>query len=192
MAIGKWIAAPILLASAAVQGQALPNPGGMAPDTPRMETGNPPPEHQNTQDKLFLRQATAGGMAEVELGKLARQKGSDAGVKAFGQKMESDHGKGNQLLQGIARPPSAPQLDAEQRRMHERLNGLGGREFDQAYLASQVAMHQQTANLLLWELSYGQSGPLTRYAAEQLPLVIAHLEEAKQLQAAATGATGRH
>jgi len=189
-----WI--PLLLAASAAAGaQSLPNPAGMAPDTPRMETGNPPPDHANTQDKLFVRQATLGGRAEVELGRLARQKGSAESVKQFGARMETDHGQANQRLARIAAraQPSIPDgLDAHHQQIRQRLDGVSGRDFDLAYLQSQVMMHQVTANLLLWEMSFGQSAELTKYAADTLPAVMAHLETAKESLAALTSTPPRN
>ena len=36
------------------------------------------------------------------------------------------------------------------------------------------------ANLLLWEVSFGQSHAVTRFAADALPMVLEHLEVATQ------------
>ncbi len=41
---------------------------------------------QVMQDKMFLRKAAEGGIAEVKLGELAVQKGSSDEVKAFAQR----------------------------------------------------------------------------------------------------------
>ncbi len=50
---------------------------------------------QVMQDKMFLRKAAEGGIAEVKLGQLAAKKGSSDDVKAFAQKMVDDHTKLN-------------------------------------------------------------------------------------------------
>jgi putative membrane protein len=185
---------PLAAASLPLCAQSLPNPGGMAPDTPRMETGKPPPDHANTQDKLFVRQATLGGSAEVEMGKMARQKGNSQAVRDFGSRMERDHADANQRLAQTGKKAEASMprgMDPEHQRMHERLAGLSGRDFDITYLQTQVAMHQQTANLLMWEISFGQSSALTKYAADALPAVMEHLEAAKQALAALTSTPAR-
>src|SRR5437763_2337774 len=46
---------------------------------------------QIMQDKMFLRKAAEGGIAEAKLGQLAAQKGGSEDVKALGQKMVDDH-----------------------------------------------------------------------------------------------------
>ena len=53
-------------------------------------------------DRKFMEKAAQGGMAEVELGKLATQKASASEVKQFGQRMVDDHSKANDQLKQIA------------------------------------------------------------------------------------------
>lgn len=186
----RLIASSLIFITAAHAGaQTLGNPGGMAPDTPRMETGNPPKDHTNTQDKLFVRQAAIGNRAEAELGKLAQQKGASQAVRDFGEQMQKDHGKSGQALMRAGKNADASvpkELDPKHVRVREELNKASGKDFDIAYLASQVEDHQKTANLLLWEITAGQSADLTKYAADTLPDVMAHLEIAKQQHAALT------
>jgi putative membrane protein len=171
--------------------QTMPNPGGMAPDTPRMETGNPPKDHSNTADKLFVRQAALGGRAEVELARMAQKKGASDGVRAFAERMQADHTKANEQLLRLGKKasPSIPEeIDPEHKRIREVLNKASGRDFDIAYMTAQVMDHQKTANLLLYELSFGQNAELTRYAADTLPVVMDHLEHAKRELAALSSA----
>lgn len=187
----RLIASSLILVAAHAGAQTLGNPGGMAPDTPRMETGNPPKDHANTQDKLFVRQAAIGNRAEAELGKMAQQKGASEAVRGYGELMQKEHGKSGQELLRVGKnaDPAVPkELDPKHVRVREELNKASGKDFDVAYLASQVEDHQKTANLLLWEISAGQSADLTKYAADTLPDVMEHLQAAKQQHAALTSA----
>ena len=61
-------------------------------------------------DRKFLNEAADGGMAEVELGKLALQKAADAGVKKFGQRMVDDHSKANDQLRQLAAGKGVDQI----------------------------------------------------------------------------------
>src|SRR5262245_22805089 len=56
----------------------------------------------SSQDRKFVMDAAVGGMMEVEMGRMAAQKASSADVKAFGQRMVTDHGKANDQLKQIA------------------------------------------------------------------------------------------
>jgi len=178
--------APLAFALAALaSAQSLPNPGFMAADTPRMDSGKPAPDHGNNADLLFLRTAAMSGIAEVKLGQLAQRKGSGESVKAFGQRMETDHGKMNRQIEQAGRklgyelPKDG--LDAKHQAMLDELSALSGRDFDLAYLQMQVGMHQDAVTLLSHEVGSGQSAETTALAAEALPTVSAHLETAKGL-----------
>src|SRR3954451_18364010 len=84
-------------------------------------------------DNTFIMKAAQGGMAEVELGKLAQANASSDAVKQFGQRMVDDHSKANDELKRIAADkgvtlPSGP--DAKSQATKDRLSKLTGKEFD--------------------------------------------------------------
>src|SRR5437016_10062937 len=54
-----------------------------------------PPLLASSPDEMFVLDVAKDGMAEVELGKLAADKGSRDEVKKFGQRMADDHSKAN-------------------------------------------------------------------------------------------------
>jgi putative membrane protein len=101
---------------------------------------------QTMKDKMFLRKAAQGGMAEVKLGQLAAQKGSTDDVKAFGQKMVDDHTRLNNDMAPIAdsmgvRLPT--NLNKEDQAEYDKLNGLSGNDFDMEYLSFMVKDHHK-------------------------------------------------
>src|SRR4051812_34066799 len=61
--------------------QAQTQPGHMA------TSGEAQKQKLGEKDKNFAKEAAMGGMAEVELGKLAQQNAQDADVKQFGARM---------------------------------------------------------------------------------------------------------
>ena len=75
-------------------------------------------------------------MSEVKLGMLAAQKGNDAAVKQFGQRMVAEHSKAGDELKSIAMiskitlPADVSKFDAE---TYAKLSKLSGAEFDRAY-----------------------------------------------------------
>src|ERR1700746_3382597 len=69
------------------------------------KSGMDPRDNQGSltaSDDKFVKDAAEGGLAEVELGKLAAEKGASTDVKAFGQRMVTDHSKANDELKQIA------------------------------------------------------------------------------------------
>ncbi|MBB5330557.1 DUF4142 domain-containing protein [Tunturiibacter gelidoferens] len=101
---------------------------------------------QTMKDKIFLRKAAQGGMAEVKLGQLAAQKGSGDDVRAFGQKMVDDHTKLNNEMAPIAdsmgvRLPK--DLNKEDQAEYDKLNSLSGNNFDMEYLSFMVKDHHK-------------------------------------------------
>jgi putative membrane protein len=178
-----------LLASLCAQAQQTGNPGGLAPDTPGMETASPDAGHSNTQDKLFVRQAAIGNQAEVELGQLAQKKAASQPVRDFAKHMVEDHGKSGNLLRKLGRGANAnipKELDPEHQSVRAKLEKATGKEFDVAYMGSMIQDHQRTANLLQWQITSGQNESLKKYAADTLPDVMEHLEMAKQQYAMLT------
>ncbi|MEQ1473336.1 MAG: DUF4142 domain-containing protein, partial [Candidatus Acidiferrum sp.] len=53
-------------------------------------------------DSRFARGAAQGGMAEVKLGQLAQEKGTNDEVKSFGKRMVEDHSKAGDKLKEAA------------------------------------------------------------------------------------------
>jgi putative membrane protein len=188
----------LFVASVALAGgawaQQTGNPAGMSPDTPNAEKAAPPPDHPNTTDQIVLRQAAMGGMAEVDLGKLAKQRGQNEAVKQFAQRMIDDHGKANTRVASIAKGKKVPlpkEPDPDQKAVRAQLEKLSGADFDAAYISAQIGDHQKTAHLLEHAIGAGQDAQTKAFATETLPTVLRHLEMAKQIQTQLSGAAPR-
>jgi len=159
------------------------------------QTANPAPPVQNeTQgnqaaldqnDRSFVQEAGAGGLAEVDFAKLANQKSSDDSVKRFAQHMIQDHTKANEQLAGLAKSDDVPvptELDPAHRAIRARLEKLSGANFDRAYIEGQVADHQKTVELFQHESSTGRNPGLKNFATETLPTLRGHLRMATALE----------
>ena len=97
-------------------------------------------------DKRFLTEATEGGMAEIQLGQLASSKANNAQVKAYGQRMVTDHTILNNNLKPFAdkdgiTPPTS--LNAADQAEYDKLNGLSGADFDKEYVAFMMKDHKK-------------------------------------------------
>src|SRR4051794_6632287 len=116
----------------------------------------------NREDQQFVKEAGAGGLAEVELSKIAQKSGNPE-VKNFAGRMVQDHSKANQELATIARSlgvdvPKA--LDAEHQRLSRKLAGLHGKPFDAEYMRAMVEDHNKTVMLFQTEERSGQNPEL--------------------------------
>jgi putative membrane protein len=167
------------------------NPGGMSPTTRESAPGKPAPHQINQADRTFVRAVALGGLAEVDLAKLAAQKASNDAVKEFAQRMIKDHGEANDRLASLAKANgiSLPdQFDSEQRSMRDRLQQAGKTEFDHAYIRGQITNHQQTVQLLIYQIGSGENDDLKAFASDTLPIVLDHLRMAQSIAAQISGA----
>ena len=102
-------------------------------------------------DEYFAMRAYADGMAEVAKSKLACEKASDSGIKAFAEKMVKDHTECNEKLAELARKkgitlPTA--MDPIHAVAIARLGKMSGTDFDKAFMMAQIGAHK--AALLLF------------------------------------------
>jgi putative membrane protein len=151
-------------------------PGQQSPSTTSMQdSGNNANEvSQVMKDKMFLRKAAEGGMAEVKFGKLAAEKASSEDVKAFGQKMVDDHTALNSEMASIAdsmgvRLPKA--ITKEDQAEYDKLSGLSGSDFDTEYLTTMVKDHHQDLREFRMEANDTQD-PTLKEAVEKGEKVI--------------------
>lgn len=148
---------------------------------------------QASADRQFVMEAAHGGLAEVELGRLASQKAQSAQVKQFAQKMVEDHGKSNQELKTLAQGKNITvptDLDTRHTSTKDRLEKLSGAEFDRAYMQQMVQDHQKTVADFRRESQSGQDSEVKAWAAKQLPTLEQHLQMAQQASRGAVGTSG--
>ena len=109
-----------------------------------MTAGSGANPDQTVRDRMFLRKAAEGGMAEVQLGQLAAQKGSSDDVKAFGQKMVTDHTQLNNDIKPIADQMGVmlpKKLKKDDQAEYDKLSAMAGEDFDKEYLTFMVKDH---------------------------------------------------
>lgn len=138
--------------------------------TPHIEVGR--------KDAKFAVDAMAGGITEVELGKLAQQKASNAQVKDFGVMMVTDHGKAGQELAALGQSlrvalPAA--IDNDGQNAKDELSKKSGNDFDKAYVKDMVDDHKKAIKVFEDEAKYGKSVELKAFATKTLPVLNKHL-----------------
>jgi len=142
----------------------------------------------------FVEDASAKGVAEVEAGKLAQEKGTAADVKAFGAMMVKDHTATNEKLKAIAEQKKLEvSTDAEllDKAKAMILDLRSAKSFDQAYANNQVKAHEATIEIFEDEIKNGDDAQLKAFASETLPKLKAHLKQAKSLAKAHGGDAGQ-
>lgn len=142
------------------------------------------------QDDDFVEDASAKGVAEVEAGKLAEEKGSSADVKSFANMMIKDHTAASAKLKAIADKKNLEVSDSAElvdKAKSMILELRSSKSFDQAYANNQVKAHQATIELFEKEASDGKDADLKAFAVETLPKLKDHLAHAQVLAKAHGG-----
>lgn len=135
-------------------------------------------------DRQFVKKAAEGGMAEVELGKLAVDKGGSEDVKKFGQRMVDDHSKANDQLKQLAssKNVTVPDgLNAKDKATKDRLEKLSGAQFDRAYMSDMVKDHEQDITEFNHESKMGKDSDVKDFASQTLPTLKDHLKNARSV-----------
>ena len=137
-------------------------------------------------DRKFVMEAAHGNMAEVELGKLAADKGASDAVKQFGKRMTDDHGKANAELKDFAEKKGLTlpaDLDAKHKQLRDRLAKLNGADFDRAYANEMVKDHKKDVADFKREAKGAKDPDLKAWAGKTLPTLEDHLKAAQDVQA---------
>lgn len=140
--------------------------------------------NMTTGENNFINEAAVGGMAEVELGKLASSKTQNPDIKKFAQMMVVDHSKANAELMMLAKkkdmmPPS--EIDAKHQAVIEEMATLSGAEFDKAYVSEMLADHENDVKMFQAQAQSSKDTDLKAFAAKTLPTLEKHLEMIRSL-----------
>ena len=137
----------------------------------------------STGDSAWVMKVAKGGMAEVELGKLATEKAASDEVKKFGQRMVDDHSKANDDLKTLAQNKKITlpaDMDPKEKALRDRLSKLSGAAFDRAYMQAMLADHRQDVAEFRKEANSGKDPDVKAFAAKTLPTLEEHLKIAQQ------------
>ena len=135
-------------------------------------------------DSHFVMDAAKGGLAEVEMGKLAAEKASSPDVKQFGQRMVDDHSKANDELKAVASQKGITlptELAAADKATLDRLSKLSGEAFDRAYMSDMVKDHKKDVAEFKKEASAGKDADVKAFAGKTLPTLEDHLKMAQDV-----------
>ena len=129
-------------------------------------------------ERRFARDAYAGNLAEVSLGRLAVRKAVTPQIQEFGRRMARDHGRVQIELAGIMKAKKIlvpPGMKPEAQALYKRLQKLKGVAFDRAYRQAMVADHQMDVAAYSRIATRGSDPDLRGYATRTLPTLKTHL-----------------
>lgn len=136
--------------------------------------------------KGFVQEAATSDMYEVEAGKIAQQRGHSAAVRDFGAQMVAAHTETTSKLKAALKDShsdAAPPAHVDDRRqgMLDELRGAKDADFDNRYLAQQIAAHNEALILMRGYAKDGDNGDVKKFAAKTAAAVQKHLDMATKL-----------
>ena len=129
---------------------------------------------------------------DIDAGKLAELKSSNAEVKAFAQRMITDHSGVNKSAVDLVTKlnvtpqdnPTSEGLKSGGEKNVANLKGLSGAAFDKAYIDHEVTYHQQVLDAVDKTLiPSAKNEELKALLVKVRPAFVAHLDHAKMIQA---------
>lgn len=140
----------------------------------------------DSADAQFARNIAQGGMAEIQLSKLAEQKSNNTKVKDFAGMMITDHTMLADSLKAIAQNknislPSS--MDADHQQKYDALSKLSGSAFDKKYVSIMVDDHQSAIKALNDASKNCADPSLRNFAAKGATVVQKHLDAIKKIHA---------
>jgi putative membrane protein len=135
--------------------------------------------------------AVTADTVDIEAGKLAASKTTNAQVKEFAELMIRDHTSVNEQATALAKrlnvtpeeSATSKSLKADGDKMKTKLEGLSGAAFDKAYVDNEVAYHQTVLDALDKTLiPNAKNADLKGLLESVRPVIASHLDHAKMIQ----------
>jgi len=131
----------------------------------------------------FIKEAIQGDIAEIDVGKLAQEKGQSDAVKQYGAMLVKDHGEHKAKAEEVASqlgvtPPTGSSVGSKA--TYAKLKVLSGTTFDRSFAKAMVKDHQEDIKEFKKESS--QNDAVGKLAKESLPTLQKHLEAAQSLE----------
>lgn len=151
----------------------------------------PAPATTQVGDAEIADITVTANMLDAEGGQTAKDKAANAEVKAFAERMVADHTKSNEEAKALAQrlniTPSdnatSQQMKSDHERAKQELSSKTGAEFDRAYIAHEITMHQNVLNALDQTLIPNAQNPELKALLERTrPVIESHLQMAQQIQ----------
>ena len=157
-------------------------------------TATPNAEASARKAQDFVNAAGQAGLVEIRTSEMALEKGKNAELKTFAQKMIDDHKAANDKLKaaasaaGLMMPPETLD-DFHMRRINDLVETDGDADFDADYAALQVDAHKDAIKVFEdYSKDIDAVSQLKMLADEALPTLAAHKAEAERVRDVVTKA----
>ncbi|WP_197031930.1 DUF4142 domain-containing protein [Hymenobacter swuensis] len=134
-------------------------------------------------DAEFMQSAAHSDQNEIQLSKLALDKGITGMAKDHANKMITDHTKSTADLKPIAQKKGVTlptDMDPEHKTIAEQMGTLSGKDLEKKYLEQMAMDHQKTVNTMVAHQKMTQDADLQGFITKTLPVVQTHLAMFKQ------------
>ena len=141
-------------------------------------------------DAEFVQEQLAVGTAEIDLGKLAQQRGQHPQVLRYARLMVNDHTAAGDGLKRIANAADANRATGEDvtrtqaahLEVREELSRLSGHEFDKRYMDRMIEDHAKAISDVETKSQGADDARVRQWAAKALPKMREHLEQARAIR----------
>ena len=146
---------------------------------------------QDLTDAEVAHVAVVANAIDIELAKVALERGESEAVKSFARTMVDDHtgvnAQAGALAEKLGVTPSENEVSASLRKGADeakaKLSGLSDAAFDRAYIAREVDYHQAVLDALDQVLiPTTENAELVALLRTVRPAIAAHLERARRIQ----------
>jgi putative membrane protein len=147
-------------------------------------TARPAQTNGQITDAHFAREAASGSMAEIQLGRLASERGSNEVVKAFGERVVVQQEAAAEQLNAAAQKENTTlpnKLSSREQQSYDRLAHLSGSAFDRAYAKDMVEDHERELAAFENEANMGKDENMKAVAAQTIPMIQEHLNQAREM-----------
>jgi putative membrane protein len=136
-------------------------------------------------DSEFLVDQAEINLAEIELGKLAQQKGTNPEVKKYGKMLVDEHTKAASEVSALAKAKNftlPTSLTEEGQEEYKKLNEKTGLDFDKKFVDMMVDGHEKAIDKLQKASKDATDADVKLWASNNIAGLTAHLEHAKLLK----------
>ncbi|MEO6490771.1 MAG: DUF4142 domain-containing protein [Ferruginibacter sp.] len=138
----------------------------------------------DAETSTFVTKAFSGGMMEIELGNLAKQKANSQRVKDFAAMIVNDHTAASNELKSMA---SASNMSMPSSMLPEHLHHIDmmknktGADFDKAYISMMVTDHKKDIGEFKKASTSLKNDGIKGFAKKTLPVLQKHLDSAQAI-----------